>query len=129
VGTADPTGRLFSVRYEAEPLNELNQHGWSKCPIATSPSRRLYEPEASCMKIGIAILNYYRGCIFAVNQHGWSKFCLATLVHENTDCTFSDSRGCIFAVKIGWHFTCRLVWQSIKPHPTMVTMIVKETIP
>ena len=51
------------------------------------------------MKIGIAILNCYRGCIFTVNQHGWTKYSLATLVHENTDYTFSDSRGSIFTVK------------------------------
>jgi len=52
------------------------------------------------MKIGIANLNCYRGCIFTVNQHGWSKFPVAILVHENADCTFSDSQGCIFTVKL-----------------------------
>jgi len=50
------------------------------------------------MKTGIAIINHYRGFIFAVNQHGWSKCSVATLVHENIGCIFSDSRGCIFTV-------------------------------
>jgi len=44
------------------------------------------------------IVNTNLVCPLITNQHGWSKYSLATLVHENTDCTFSDSQGCIFTV-------------------------------
>ena len=35
-----------------------------------------------------------------LNQHGWNKCSVATPVHENMGCTFSDSQGFIFTVKL-----------------------------
>jgi len=60
------------------------------------PRSHLSEPEASYIKIGIAILNCYRGFIFTVNQHGWSKFCLATPEHENRHYRLIDCPGLYF---------------------------------
>jgi len=44
-------------------------------------------------------LTIYQGRIeHWLNQHGWIKPSLATPVHENIACSFSDFQGCIFTV-------------------------------